>query len=84
MFDPNDYVSVLITGNSKFSFNRICPTKIVIGTNSALSAVSARTPWWINPLPPKMTTSTAPIVTIKTSPLAAMDAGSLSEEVINA
>lgn len=49
--------------------------------NSASSAASARNLWWINPSLQRMTTSTAPIVTIKTSLLAAMGVGNHSEEV---
>lgn len=49
--------------------------------NSASSAASARNLWWINPLLQRMTTSTAPIVTIKTSLLAAMGVVNHSEEV---
>lgn len=49
--------------------------------NSASSAASARNLWWINPSLQRMTTSTAPIVTIKTSLLAAMGVVNHSEEV---
>lgn len=51
--------------------------------NSASSAASARNLWWINLLLQKMTTSTAPIVTIKTSLLAAMGVVNHLEEVNN-
>lgn len=49
--------------------------------NSASSAASARNLWWINPSLQRMTTSTALIVTIKTSLLAAMGVVNHSEEV---
>lgn len=51
--------------------------------NSASSAASAKNLWWINLLLQKMTTSTAPIVTIKTSLLAAMGVVNHLEEVNN-
>lgn len=59
---------------------RTCHTRTGIGMNSASSAASARNLWWINPSLQRMTTSTAPIVTIKTSLLAAMGVGNHSEE----
>lgn len=75
------FLYLSINSDIYLSINRTCHTRTAIGMNSASSAASARNLWWINPSLQRMTTSTALIVTIKTSLLAVMGVVNHSEEV---